>query len=612
MPECFSIYKQNYDRFSARCLNLKKRIDLISRLRLLVFLCFGALGSYLFDHGTGHWFLTSVALGIVLFVILVIKHSDGIRLREYIERLVHINKRGLDRLQNNWRFFANDGHEFIDPRHPFTSDLDIFGPNSIYQWINAAHTIIGKGKLAHYLTDNAPGMLIIKRRQDAISELSEKIVWRQGFEAKAWNLEKEKDPEILFSWAEDPSTAVSNSIYRFSLRVLPAVSLVISICSVLFWKIYSMPAILCVIHLLIVGFLQGKIKRTICNFEKFGAQLMTYYELLRAIESETFNASLMIELKGRMQGRGGKSPSICLKKFARIVEASDVRYSGMIIVILNMLFLWDVQCMLAAESWRYFNGVYIRDWCSVIGEFEALASLSAIRFENPDWCFPTFSESSQLSADKLGHPLLSDDERVCNDVTLNDTGKIGIITGSNMSGKSTFLRTIGVNLVLAYAGAPVCAHELECSFMKIFTLMRIGDNLLNKVSTFYAELLRIKMIVNAIKGPNEVLFLIDEIFRGTNSRDRYDGAVVVLNALASGNAKGFISTHDLDLCKLAESNGKRFQNFHFDEYYSEQGIKFPYKLRIGPSTTRNAMYLIKMLGILPKDSNEKSVSTCAV
>lgn len=599
MSECFSIYKRKHDRFSARYVHLNKQIDLISKLRLLVFLCFGSLGFYLFDHGTGRWFLASLAVGIVLFIILVIKHSDVIRLREYIERLVHINSRGLDRLQNNWRVFANDGHEFIDPRHPFTSDLDIFGPNSIYQWINAAHTIIGKGKLAHYLKDSAPGMLIVKRRQNAVDELAEKIEWRQAFEAEAWRLEKEKNPEILFSWAEDPGTVVSNSICRFSLRFLPAVSLVISICSVFLWKLYSMPVILCAIHLLIVGFMQGKTKRTISRFEKCGAQLMTYYELIRVIESETFNASLLIELQELMQGRGGRSPSICLKKFARIVEASDIRHSGMLIVALNMLFMWDVQCLLAAESWRVFNGSHIRDWCSVIGEFEALASLSVIRFEHPDWCFPTFLETNQLSAGKLGHPLLSDDERVCNDVTLNETGKIGIITGSNMSGKSTFLRTIGVNLVLAYAGAPVCAYEMKCSFMKIFTLMRIGDNLLNKVSTFYAELLRIKMIVNAINGPNEVLFLIDEIFRGTNSRDRYDGAVVVLNALASGNAKGFISTHDLDLCKLAESGDKRFQNFHFDEYYSEQGIKFPYKLKIGPSTTRNAIYLIKMLGILP-------------
>ena len=586
---------------------MKKQIDLISKLRLLVFLGFGSLALYLFDHDASLQFFICVVAGFFLFLILVLKHSSTIKRHNFMERVVHINQRGLDRLQNNWQCYADNGHEFIDNHHSFTSDLDIFGPNSVYQWINAAHTIIGKKKLAHYLKGNSAAMQIVNKRQKAVSELADNIQWRQDFQARAWSLEKEKDPEILFSWAEDPSLAVSNSIYRFSLRVFPIVSLVTSLFSVFLWKIYIIPIAFILIHLICVVLMQGKIKRTIYKFEKCGAQLMTYYELIQAIESKTFHSSMLIGLKGSMQGKRGQSASICLKKLARIVETSDIRYSGMVIVALNMLFMWDIQCMLIAESWRHLNGSHIRDWCTVIGEFEALASLSTIGFEHPQWCFPTLSETHILSASKLGHPLLSNDERVCNDITLNESMKVGIITGSNMSGKSTFLRTMGVNLALAYAGAPVCARKMNCSFMKIITCMRIGDHLLNKVSTFYAELLRIKMIVDAINGPDEVFFLIDEIFRGTNSRDRYDGAVVALNRLASGNAKGFISTHDLDLCKLADNSDKRFQNFHFDEHYSEQGIKFPYKLKNGPSTTRNAIYLIKMLGILSKDNSQYPV-----
>ena len=264
--------------------------------------------------------------------------------------------------------------------------------------------------------------------------------------------------------------------------------------------------------------------------------------------------------------------------------------------------------MIALEKWKQQSGQAMGDWFDALGEMEALASLAVIRFDHPDWVMPTIydindSEANEPEQSKpifeaagLGHPLLHKEKRRRNDLTFNHQVKVLLITGSNMSGKSTLLRTAGINLVLAYAGAPVCAHSFRASFMSINTCMRVSDNLGENISSFYAELLRIKRIVQEAETGKRVFFLLDEVFKGTNSLDRHTGARVLIKKLSQTNSLGLVSTHDLELCDLAQEN-KRVANYHFQEYYQEGKIYFDYKLRPGPSTTRNALFLMQLAGI---------------
>ncbi len=243
------------------------------------------------------------------------------------------------------------------------------------------------------------------------------------------------------------------------------------------------------------------------------------------------------------------------------------------------------------------NSRNLRKWFQTIGSFESVNSFSGIAFEHQDWHYPLITDGAGLSCADMGHPLIPYTRRIDNSFSIQDN-HVAVITGSNMSGKSTFLRTVGVNIILAYAGAPVCAKRMCLPLVKVFSSMRIGDDLSGNVSTFYAELLKIKRIIDEEKNGTSILFLLDELFRGTNSSDRHEGAVAVLSKLKKPGNIGLISTHDLQLCELAQSTQGGYENYHFTETYNENGIAFDYTLRQGPSTTRNALYLIKMLGIV--------------
>jgi DNA mismatch repair ATPase MutS len=277
-----------------------------------------------------------------------------------------------------------------------------------------------------------------------------------------------------------------------------------------------------------------------------------------------------------------------------------VRYNHLLAAALNLLFLWDMQTALLLERWKRRYGGRVAAWLEVIGEVEMLSCLATIACDHPDWVFPTFnSQTGSFSAKAMGHPLIDAGKRICNDLDLGTYGSVLIITGSNMSGKTTLLRTIGVNQVLAFAGAPVCAAQLQCSPTPLLTAMRITDDLERGISTFYAELLRIRTIVEAVQQ-HPALILIDEIFRGTNTHDRYAAAVHVLKHLAGRDAMTVISTHDLDLADLEESEGNSFRNFHFEDRYEDNAIHFDYKLRPGKSTASNALRLLELAGIIPK------------
>lgn len=325
----------------------------------------------------------------------------------------------------------------------------------------------------------------------------------------------------------------------------------------------------------------------------FKYNLETYVNMLKLLEKENFESKKLCDIK-QILFNEKYSSILAIKELDKITEKINLRYNALLYIIFNGLFLWDYECVFSLDNWKTRYGLEVKKWIEAIGEIESLMSLSVLMQINEDVSFPIINNSKlKLKAEGLGHPLINNDQRILNDVELDDY--IFIITGSNMSGKTTFLRTLGINLVLAYSGAPVHANKMTCPILDIFTSMRVTDDLKNGVSTFYAELLRIKDIINHAEKNKNMIFLIDEIFRGTNSVDRILGAKNVLANLNKLGIIGAITTHDLELCTLDKYN--RIKNYNFSEQYKDNKIHFDYKIKSGKSTSTNAKYLMNLVGI---------------
>jgi DNA mismatch repair ATPase MutS len=325
--------------------------------------------------------------------------------------------------------------------------------------------------------------------------------------------------------------------------------------------------------------------------------IKAYEELTLQVENESFESELLKKTQQKLFSQKKIKASKQIGKLDAIVDWMGLRYSG-IYGVVDSLFFWDFHCVRALEKWKKNSGKTLRNWLEAIAEFEVLSSLALLSYDNPHWSFPEISnERYEFEAKGLGHPLLPVDEMVPNDLSFENEGSILMITGSNMSGKSTMLRTVALNLVLAYLGAPVCAQSLKCSIMNIYTSMRTSDNLEKNISSFYAELLRIKMILEAAKQGERMLFFLDELFKGTNSRDRKIGAETVIKTLTKAKVSGFVSTHDLELADLEADKSINLTNYYFKEHYVDQKIKFDYKMRAGVSNTSDAIYLMKMIGL---------------
>jgi len=535
----------------------------------------------------------------VLFVAAVLFHSDLYKKRFVVENKLNINKKGLSRINGEWGDFEDTGGQFVDHAHPYTYDLDIFGKYSLYQWICTAHTYNGRKALADALSSQQKERSAILEKQDAVKELAEQPDWRQQFELYGMLSETGDDPSRFLEWAEDKKKTFNNPVVLPLLRILPFISLFIGLYGFLFHDTLIYFAVVYGLQLALFGvILNSRTSPVIEKYEKNGKLLLAFSQLVNTIERQQFRAAYNLQLKNMLVTGDHKTASSILVSLSKILSATEIRSSPMVHTIANAVWLWDVQCVIKADTLKTVYGNDFRTWISAIGQFEAIASLAIPGFENPQWIYPEISDTVvKIGAEKIGHPLIQADTRIVNDMVIDNPGVVAVITGSNMSGKSTFLRTLAINAVLGYAGAPVCAAGFVLPLVNIYSSMRISDDLSSHVSTFYAELVRIRMVVEAVKRGEKVLFLLDELFRGTNSQDRHDGAVAVLKTLSNSNTIGIVSTHDLELCNLAENNPERFVNFHFEEFYRNNTIEFDYTLKKGRSTTKNAMFLIRMIGI---------------
>lgn len=541
---------------------------------------------------------------LIIFIFLVAMHGKLREKKNYAETLFDINESSLKRLNGEWKDFKDRGEEFQNESHRYSEDLDIFGRGSLFQLLNTSSTYIGRVKLTEFLTDPLKNARDIYRNQEAIKTLSQKIDWRQRFQAEGMISKNHNsstgefnNPEDLFVWANERNEFFRNPLIIFSARILPIVTVSFLLLAIAFDSIPYYPFFLFLCSQILLLLINSRgVNRAYNLSNKYKDVIKKYEKMLRLIEEEDFESSYLSGLKKELLDEKNQKACKQIKGLVRVVEMFLMRHSELYLIF-NIITLWDYQCQIELERWKKGTGVNLKKWLSIVGEFEVLSSLSILSYDHPDWTMPKiFDDVHDYEARDIGHPLLSE-ERVVNSFKVHLPGGALLITGSNMSGKSTLLRTAGINLVLAYTGAPVCASEFECSIMDLYTSMRTSDNLEKNISSFYAELLRIKMIIEAARREKKVFFLLDEIFRGTNSRDRHTGARILIKNLIKEGASGFISTHDLELGDLAEESGLGVYNFHFKEYYRNGQIYFDYKLYPGISTTRNAIYLMKMAGI---------------
>lgn len=594
--------RQTYEKRKNRYDSLSKRqtrsINIISNLRLLVFVC--GLAALVSAYFTRYYILFgAVALAsAILFIHLVLRHDGLIGKRKYAALLAGINDEAIKRLKDEWTSFSDDGGEFSDEDHNYAQDLDIFGKGSLFQWTNCTKTYMGRSRFAGLLSGFNGDASDIRARQEAVEELAGKTAWRQRLLAEAMiRPEASENPESLIKWSEEADDFYSRGWIILIVRVLPVLTAVLAILSFAFslipWYIPTFTL------LLQYALLKVKARRNAGLFklaEKFSGGVLAYSRMLKLFEKRSFEAEDLKNLKICMTGKYGISAFRQVMRLAAGIDSISNRNTPYYL-ILNIIALWDFQNIINLEKWKRESGRHLKDWLAALGEAEALCSLALIRHDNPGWARPEIVEGMKgYEALGMGHPLLKKESRVTNDLFIQDPVRVLLITGSNMSGKSTLLRTAGINLVLAYAGAPVCAASFRAPLLEIYTCMRVGDNLEKNISSFYAELLRIKKVVEAVAEGCNVFYLLDEIFKGTNSTDRHTGASVLIRKLSSSETLGLVSTHDLELCVLADKN-ESIRNYHFREYYDENGIYFDYRLQPGTSTTRNAAYLMKLAGI---------------
>jgi ABC-type lipoprotein export system ATPase subunit len=531
-----------------------------------------------------------------ILVVFWIYHEKLKEQIKYGEGIIKINWRHLDRISGNWSGFADVGSEFVNHDHPYGSDLDIVGKKSIFQFLNTTHTWHGRQKfVADLLSPHYSDEEIIQR-QVAITELSEDISFSNHIEYKYSQIGVHAGTKLIAKRLKNATPFMKNNALKLLVIYAPLGVLLFSGVAVLTGATFLYPAVailaICQLLVWVLSFL--KVANYLEDVAHLSYNLNEYSEVVNALQSRHFKADKLKEIQ-KCLVNSDRSAALAIKELGQISNRASLRRNVVVWMTLNIILLWDLTTAIRFEAWKQKYAGHAESWFISLGEFESLLSFSHLPNVINETCKPTLVGNKIVEAKNLGHPLITNEKRVSNDVACKD--HIFIISGSNMSGKTTFMRTIGVNLILARAGSFVCAKEMNCSQLELMTSMRIADNLSEGISTFYAELKRVKGIIAKARKEPQMMFLIDEIFRGTNSVDRLVGAKTVLEKLDELGVIGIITTHDLELCDIS-NDYLRIKNYSFSEYYHDNEIHFDYEMKAGISTTTNAKYLMKMIDII--------------
>ena len=533
-----------------------------------------------------------------IFIILIKKHQKIISYKKHFLALKQINEQELKRLDGDFHHFQNTGEKYFDEAHHCSADLDIFGKSSLFQFLNHTVTPLGEEKLASWLRESAIKSEIM-RRQEAIKELRTKFDFLQNFEASGLSFKQnEKDTAQFWEWIRRGNSFANKPSFNLIAYLFP-IFLLVSLGLIAF---FDLPLLLIVIPILmnlaVLSRLNEYVKHTLLEITPILPTIQAASKLIALIETEDFKSEMLIGLKSRLT-LSNLFVSKEINKLSKLIENLEFRQNPYFLTFINIPLLWDLHFVLRLEGWRKSHSKSSEQWFDVVATFEALNSLACFSFLFPSYTFPVIEDRQFIyDAKDLGHPLIHATKRVTNHFRLEDRGTIHIITGSNMSGKSTFQRTLGINAVLALAGAPVCATQMQLSVLKIFTSMRTHDSLSESVSSFYAELKRIRQLLDHLHDEPPVLFLLDEILKGTNSEDRNKGAKGLIRQLHKNKLSGLVSTHDLELGNMAKEYPDFIKNFSFNSELLEQNkLHFPYKISEGVCQSFNASVLMKMIGI---------------
>jgi hypothetical protein len=576
---------------------LDARASAIGTARLVVAVAAVALlGGMVWGHlARGWWGLVFALVGG--FVALVMVHAGIHARKDRAPAALRFYERGLARLDNRWGEFASTGARFLTDDHAYADDLDIFGRASLFQLLDATETHFGEERLASWLATGEDSPEVIRARQAAVRELAPRLELREKLSALgAVAGEGKPDPLPFLAWAEGALAMPRGPALVAAARALPLVTVGLLV----FGKTLGLPGAAWVApflaQLAIIG-ATGRYTAPIAGAasSREGA-LGRFAEMLALIEQQTFESPVLRAEQEKLR-KSGASATREMARLQRILSFLDARQNEVWRFVIGPLLLWDLNCVIALEGWRARVGASVRTWFDALGETEALASLAGFAFERPGHAWPELVEVPRLDAVKLGHPLIAATKRVANDVALHGRGEALVVTGSNMSGKSTLLRAIGINAVLARAGAPVCAERLQFGPMAVVTSMRVRDSLEEGVSRFYAEVRKLKRVIDRARSGEPTLFLLDEILHGTNSRERLIGARAIVRELLARGALGAVSTHDLAIGDLEEELPGKVRNVHFEEQVSGNTMTFDYCLRTGVVHSSNALRIMKMVGI---------------
>jgi hypothetical protein len=597
MNDLEKLYEKRSQEFDKIAQQLEAKYQRFSLIRLLAFFIGIALIIIL-------WSSLGPLMGILLIVIFlfgfgkfVFWHREILRQQKHNASLALINQYEQAAQQNDWSNFE-DGKEYLNPNHPNSIDLDLFGEYSVFQYINRTSTVIGKGKLANYLENVAEEKEILER-QKAITELRSLLDWRQNFQAHGLVIEDSLEHiNLLKNWLKDAPFVSNNSLYRFAVLAAPFWT-ILSIVAISLWIPWQIGILLLIPPGWILKKTFDQVNHTHNQTTYAEKILAAYARLIAHIENQEFQTSKLSNLRSVFL----KTAEPASKKIGRlsyIIRQLNTRYN-FFSIFLNIGILWDLKYVWQLEKWKAEQKDYLLQWFDSLAEFEAISSIATLHYNNQDWVFPKIKSDSSVIAKELGHPLISASKRVCNDIDIPTKGHIKLVTGSNMAGKSTFLRTVGLNIVLAMCGAPVCAKEMTLPSLKVYSSMRTQDALHESTSSFYAELKRLKFIIEAVENGDNIFFLLDEILKGTNSNDRHTGSKALIRQLIKSKGSGIIATHDLELGNLEAQSGGAIENLRMEVEIKDGELFFDYKLKKGVSKSFNATLLMKNMGIRIQD-----------
>ncbi len=575
---------------------------LISRLRLAIF-AVAVLVVVLAWRGNlaPLWLFAPVAA----FLAIAVRHDRVLRGMRAAERAIAFYERGLARIEDRWADAGGTGERFADDQHLYARDLDLFGSGSLFQLLSIARTKAGEQILAGWLKSPASRDEILSRHE-AVRELAPGLDLREQIAVAGTDVRRAIDPDALIAWAEGPPV-LTNHLFR----VAAAISTVVVIVTGLLVLRGAAPFAPFLLALAAQGLLsaiqRARVELVMHTADAPARELGVLCDVLVRLEAERFAAPRLAAVHALLES-GPKGASQIVGKLRRLVEFHDWQHHIVFAPIAAML-LWETHLAWAIEQWRRAHGAHVRGWLDAAGQFEAFSSLSAYHFEHPDDPFPEILPpgdqatqpapqfAPQFAAVAVAHPLIPRAQAVANDVSLTGGTRLLVISGSNMSGKSTLLRTVGINVVMALAGAPVRATSLRLTPVALGATLRIQDSLQEGRSRFYAEITRIREIAAVANRGEPLLFLLDELFHGTNSHDRLLGASGVLTSLLGHGAIGLITTHDLALTAVADRLAPQAVNVHFEDWFEGGEIRFDYTMKPGPVTRSNAVALMRAVGL---------------